>query len=99
MLNEVLLLGCVANEIYVNGEVCKITLATKIGYDKENNKDRVAFVPVTVFRLSVAQRELVKKGKLLLVKAIVKQNNYEKDGEKIYTTEVICQKGGLTFVN
>lgn len=99
MLNEVLLLGNVANDAYVNGEVCKITLATKVGYDKEKDKDRVAFVPVTIFRLSVAQKELIKKGKLLLVKAIVKQNNYEKDGEKVYTTEVVCQKGGLSFVN
>lgn len=102
MFNEVLLLGRLAADAYINNNVVKVTVATKTGYDKEKDEDRTAFVPVTLFGVSDGQSALLIKGKIVLVRAIVRQSSYHKKDkdidEKVYTTEVVANQSGLTFV-
>lgn len=98
-MNSVILIGRLTADPFVNNHgIVKIKLATKTGYDKEKQKERTSFVPTTIFNLSNAQIEKLKKGSRIAVSGIVAENSYQKDGQTIYKTEVLVQRFGLTLL-
>ena len=99
-MNVVILMGRIAKDPYVNGDgnVTKLKLATKTGYDREKQQERTAFVPVTIFGLSEAQIGKLEKGRKIAVQGIVNERSFEKDGETVYVTDVTVNKAGLTLL-
>ena len=79
----------------------KFTVAARYGYDKETESDRVEFVPCVLFSPSEGQEEyLTQKGKGLYIEFLgrIATSKYEKNGEEVYSTEVIVDKSTLTMV-
>lgn len=79
--------------------VAKFDIATKIGWDKEEKKDRVAFVPITAFDVSASFKDHLKQGRLVSINGRVENDAYEKDGQKVYATTVKVFNGQLRLVD
>lgn len=77
----------------------KFDIATEVGYDAENKKQRVEFVPITAFGISEAFKAHLKKGRKVSVVGRVSNDSYEKDGEKVYSTTVKVFSGNLRLVD
>lgn len=104
MFNKVLLLGNLARVPHISvgptgKRVAKFSVATKIGYDKDKDEDRVTFVPVTAFGLSEELEQYLTKGRMVHIEGRVETSNYiNKDGVKIYDVSVVCYNGALKLV-
>ena len=94
-MNTVSLVGRLTRDPHLieskNGKIAKFDLATKVGYDSENKKDRVEFVPITAFGLADAFLEHLKKGRMVSLFGRVGQDRFEKDGSTQYVTSVKVQ--------
>lgn len=96
--------GRLTRNAVVNGsdnKAMKFTIATKYGYDREAKQDRVEFVPCVLFNPSQAQEELLTqegKGLFVELQGRVSTSQFEKDGEKKFSTEVIVNKGTFNIV-
>ena len=68
--------------------ICKFTVAINDGY---GDKKEVNYIPVTVFGKQAENCErFLSKGRKVAVQGRIKTGSYEKDGRKIYTTDVIA---------
>ncbi|MBI5360189.1 MAG: single-stranded DNA-binding protein [Planctomycetes bacterium] len=99
-MNKVILVGRLVKDAvsFAEGKVVKIKLATRTGYDAKNQKERIAFVPATLFSMSPAQIEQLKKGMQVGIEGIVTETTYKKNNETVYAVDVQVNKGGLNFV-
>ena len=99
-MNRVCLVGRLTRDVFVagGGKVTKGTLATVAGYNREKKEEIVSFVPVTFFDLSPRVVEKLKKGQMLAVEGRVQSRSYQKEGEKIYATDVVVNSGGVKLV-
>lgn len=72
-----------------NGKtVCHMTVAVDTGYGE---KKETAFIPVVVFGKSAENCEkYLSKGSQVGVTGRIQTGSYEKDGRKVYTTDVIA---------
>jgi single-strand DNA-binding protein len=77
----------------------KFDVATEVGYDTENKKQRVEFVPITAFGVSEAFKAHLKKGRKVSIVGRVSNDSYEKNGEKIYSTSVKVFNGNLRLID
>lgn len=69
-------------------DMCRFTLAVRDGRDKDGN-DRTQFISCAAWGAVCAILEdYVHKGDMLGVDGKIVQNNYEKDGQMVYQTEV-----------
>ena len=85
-----------------DNKALKFTIASKYGYDKENNKDRVAFVPCVIFRPTDNLVNLLTengKGMFVELQGRVSTSRFEVNGEVKYSTEVIVNKRNFNIVN
>ena len=104
-MNTCIISGRLTRNAIVNGaerKALKFTVAAKYGYDKENEKDRVEFVPCVLFtppndKLGIF---LAGEGKGVFVEfeGRVCTSQFEKDGETKYSTEVIVDKRTFNIV-
>ena len=70
--------------------VCKMTIAVNEGY---GDKKQTSFIPVTVFgRIAENCERFLTKGSKVCVSGRIQTGSYEKDGRKIYTTDVIAEQ-------
>lgn len=104
-MNEVVLIGrltkdpdlrYLANEY--NTAVCRFTLAVdrKLSQEKRqqaqaNNQPTADFIPITIFgKQAENAATYLTKGRLIAIAGRIQTGFYEKDGRRIYTTEVIA---------
>ena len=94
-MNSVNLIGRVCNDVdlrYTPSEmaVAKFNIAVDDGYGE---KKKTYFIPITVFGKQAENCEkFVSKGKKIAVTGKIVTGSYEKDGRKVYTTDVVADR-------
>lgn len=103
-MNKVILMGRLTREPdirYTQGEavmaVARYTLAVNRGY-RRGNGEETDFIPCVVFRKGAEFAEkYLHQGMKILVSGRVQTGSYiNKDGQKVYTTEVIVMEQEFT---
>jgi single-strand DNA-binding protein len=70
--------------------ICKFTMAIDDGY---GDKKKTNFIPVVVFGKTAENCErFLAKGRMVAVEGKIQTGSYEKDGTKVYTTDVIANR-------
>ncbi len=89
-MNIVVMYGTVANEPKHFGVATQLNLRTNTGQNKTEGKEFTATVPTTFFGLNEEQRTKLREGTTILLKGVVKQTSYQREGsqERTYTTKV-----------
>lgn len=95
-MNTVALIGRLTKDPqvrYTSGSqmaVCKFTVAI----DRYTNKEKATdFIPVTVFGKTAENCEkYLTKGRMVGVTGRIQTGSYEKDGQRVYTTDVIADR-------
>ena len=80
----------------------KFTIAAPSGYDAKNKKERTEFTPCVYFNPSEKLQDLMTsegKGKLVEVQGNIITSSYEKDGNRIWATEVRVNPSGFQFLS
>ena len=94
-MNSVNIIGRVCNDVelrYTPSQmaVAKFNIAVDDGYGE---KKKTYFIPVTVFGKQAENCEkFVSKGKKIAVTGKIVTGSYEKDGRKVYTTDVVADR-------
>ena len=71
-----------------NKNICRFTLAIDDGYGE---KKRTNYIPIVVFgKQAVNCSSYLEKGRKVGVQGKIQTGSYEKDGRKVYTTDVIA---------
>jgi single-strand DNA-binding protein len=100
MINRVVLVGRLTRdpEIRAAGNsgsnVCSFTLAVDNRFNKTSDGQKTAdFIPCVVWnRPAEVLAQYARKGSLIGVEGRIQTRNYEnKDGNKVYVTEVLCE--------
>lgn len=90
-MNQVILTGRTTKEMELIGRdrnVGKVSIAVN-GFNKEDTN----FIPITCFGKTAENgAKYIYKGMLIAVEGRISQNNYEKDGTKYNSIEVIADK-------
>jgi single-strand DNA-binding protein len=95
-LNKVVLIGRPTKDpelkFSTNGiAITSFTIAVDRNYTNQSGKREADFIPVRVFRKAAENvANYVTKGNLIAVSGSIKTGSYDKDGQKVYTTEVIA---------
>jgi single-strand DNA-binding protein len=106
-INEVFLIGNLGKdpEVRFTGSgqaVCNFTLATNETWnDKDGKKnEKVEWHRVVVWgKAAESCGEYLAKGRQVCVRGRIQTREWEKDGEKKYTTEIVAHAaGGVTFL-
>ena len=104
-MNNVSITGRLVRNAIVNGsgdkKAMKFTIAAPSGYDAKNKKERTEFAPCVYFNPSEKLQELLLregKGKLVEVQGNIATSSYEKDGNRIWATEVRVDPRGFQFL-
>lgn len=103
-MNVVVLSGYLARQGMVNGtehKALRFTIAAKYGYDVKEEKDRVEFVPCVLFNPSEVMVSLVLdqwKGLYIEFHGRISTSRYEKEGQTMYSTQVIVDKNSINLV-
>lgn len=103
-MNQVILVGRLANEVELKnvnvaegeGVVTRFSLAVDNGR-KGTDNDAYFFSCVAWNNLAKAIEKYVKKGDKLAVSGHLKPNNYKKENQKIYSTDVVVER--VEFMN
>ena len=94
-MNSVNIIGRVCNDVelrYTPSQmaVVKLNVAVDDGYGE---KKKTYFIPVTVFGKQAENCEkFISKGKKIAVTGKIVTGSYEKDGRKVYTTDVVADR-------
>ena len=103
MLNQVILVGRLVRspemkETENKNKVSRITLAIPRSYKNVNGEYETDFIDCTLWK-NVAENtvEYCKKGDIVGIKGRLQSNVYEKDGQPVYSTELIAEK--VTFLS
>ena len=71
--------------------ITSFTLAVDRNYTSQNGQREADFIPVKVFKKAAESvANYVTKGSLIAVSGRIQTGSYDKDGQKVYTTEVIA---------
>jgi len=110
-VNKVILIGNIGNDPEVKtmqsgDKVCNFSVATSESWkDKATGerKERTEWHRIVVFNqglINVCENYL-KKGTKVYIEGQVETRNYEKDGQKIYTTEIVLRpfRGEITMLD
>ena len=100
-VNKVILIGNVGKDpevkfIESGVAVARFPLATtEVYYDRNNNnekKENTEWHNIVLWRnLAETAQKYVKKGKQLYIEGKIQTRSYEKDGQKLYFTEIVGQ--------
>lgn len=102
-MNTCILAGRLAADAKVfsakNGSnVVKMKIVTKLYWSNKDKEQKIAVVPVTVFGLSDAQLQYLKKGTRVGVIGTVRSSKFEKNDAIVYVTDVVTNKGGIRLM-
>ena len=98
-MNRVCLVGRITKDPtceYVNskdGSVarCRFTLAVNRPFQGQNGEQGTDFINIVVWRKQAENvAKYVSKGSLVAVEGRIQTGSYEKDGQRIYTTDVVA---------
>ena len=98
MLNQIVIAGRLVSdpEIVVtenNNKRTYITVAVPRSYKNVEGTYDTDFIRCTLWNgIAETTCEYCKKGDIVGVKGRIQTSNYEKDGEKVYTTDIIAEK-------
>ena len=104
MLNHTVLMGRLVKDVeirYAQGgdkAVAKFTVAVERDYKpKGADKPETDFISCTAFNKTAEFiSKYFKKGSMIAVVGRIQTGSYEKDGKKIYTTDVAVEKASFT---
>lgn len=94
MLNVVALTGRLTRDVELkytqSGDaVCRFTLAVNRPFKNANGENEADFVNCTAWRKTAeTMSNFLSKGSLVGVEGAIRTGSYEKDGQRIFTTEV-----------
>lgn len=94
-LNNVVLVGRLANDIELrktesNKSVASFTVAIDEGYGNEKSTN---FIRCTAWQQSADfMAKYAKKGDYVAVNGHIKTGSYEKNGQKVYTTDIMADR-------
>lgn len=95
MFNKVTLVGRLVRDpelrYTTSGKaVANFTLAVDRGFkDKETGESQADFIRIVVWDKTAENvGNMLKKGRLVLVDGSIRTGSYEKDGQKVYTTDI-----------
>ena len=97
-MNSVMLVGRLAHDIEVKKlesgkEVTKVALAVNRSYKNIDGTYDTDFIRCTLWNaIAETTCEYCKKGDVVGVKGRLQTSSYEKDGEKVYSMDVIAEK-------
>lgn len=97
MLNKVILIGRLTKDPELryaanNTAVVNFTLATDRPFLNANKQRDADFINVVVWRAQAETvSKYVSKGSLVAVDGRIQTGSYEKDGKKVYTTDVVAE--------
>ena len=86
--NQVTLVGRVTKVKEFGKDVAAVTLAMDNGRDREGKEIPSTFVETKCFAPSIYNN--LKPGMLIMMTAHLNNNSYEKNGEKIYSLDVVA---------
>lgn len=74
--------------------ICRFTLAVDRPYSKDKDKSEADFIPILVFGKTAENCEkFLDKGRKVAVQGRIQTGSYDdKDGKKVYTTEVVADR-------
>lgn len=102
MNNTVILIGRITKDLELrtiqNGtNVLKLNLAIPRSYKNSQGEYDTDFINCTLYRqLADRTAEYCRKGDMVGIKGTIQTGSYEKDGKRVYTTEVVAEK--ITFL-
>ena len=94
--NNVTLVGRVTRIKEFGKDVAGVTVAMDNGRDKKGNDKPSTFVEVKSFEPKVYG--LLKTGMLVMITAHLNNNSYEKNGETVYTMDVVADCITVLFI-
>ena len=96
-MNNVILIGNLTRDPevrYSTGAsqtaICRFSIAVNDGYGEQQ---KTSFIPIVVFGKQAENAErFLSKGSKVCVQGRIQTGSYEKDGTKVYTTDVIASR-------
>ena len=90
-LNRVMLIGNLTKDpetrtLQSGKDICKFTLATNTGKDRQADFHRI----VAFDKLAGICGQYLSKGSQVYIEGRIKYGSYEKDGQTVYTTDIIA---------
>lgn len=95
-MNRVELIGRITRDPelrYTSSNVatCRFTLAVNRPFQSQNGEQGTDFINIVVWRKQAENvKKYVSKGSLVAVEGRIQTGSYEKDGQRIYTTDVVA---------
>lgn len=93
-MNKVLLIGNLTKDVEVRYTKSEMKVANfTLGINREGKKDESDFINCIAFgnQADLISKYLV-KGSKVSVEGHIQTGSYEKDGKKVYTTDVVVEK-------
>ncbi len=95
-MNKVLLIGRITRDPelrYTSSNIpsVRFTLAVNRPFENQNGERETDFINIVVWRKQAENvKKYVSKGSLVAVEGRIQTGSYEKDGQRIYTTDVVA---------
>ncbi len=95
-MNKVVLIGRVTRDPelrYTSSNIAstRFTLAVNRPFGNQNGERETDFINIVVWRKQAENvKKYVSKGSLIAVEGRIQTGSYEKDGQKIYTTDIVA---------
>lgn len=95
-MNKVVLIGRVTRDPelrYTSSNVpnTRFTLAVNRTFQNQSGETEADFIPIVVWRKQAENvKKYVTKGSLVAVEGRIQTGSYEKDGQRVYTTDVVA---------
>lgn len=101
MTNSVVLVGRITKDLSIqetdNSKRCFLILAVPREFKNNDGEYETDFIKCTLWNgVAINTKEYCKKGDVIGIKGRLQSGQYDKDGETIYTMEVIADK--VTFL-
>ena len=98
MLNKVVLIGRLTKDPELRYTasgiaVARFTLAVDRGFKNQDGEREADFIPITVWRTQAENcAKHLQKGRLVAVVGRIQTGSYDKDGQRVYTTDVVADE-------
>lgn len=95
-MNKVVLIGRVTRDPelrYTSTNIpnTRFTLAVNRTFQNQSGETEADFIPIVVWRKQAENvKKYVSKGSLVAVEGRIQTGSYEKDGQRVYTTDVVA---------
>lgn len=97
-MNKVMLVGRLTRDVEIRNRVdipedCVTRFSLAVDYTRKEKEKITEFIPCVAWNnTAIALSRYVKKGDKIAVTGHLKPNNYEKDGVKVYSMDVIVEQ-------